>query len=42
VGKQYVKVNGAWVQVYPVDTWHDWVWYGIAIVLVAIIGIWMC
>ena len=38
--KQYVKIDGKWVRVYPADTWLSWVSYGAAFVLVcATVGI---
>ena len=40
--KAYVMIDGMWVQVYPADTWHSWVLYGVAFVLVcATVGIWL-
>lgn len=40
--KCYVKRDGMWVQVYPQDTWMDWVRYGAAFCLfAATVGIWL-
>ena len=40
--KAYVKVDGMWVQVYPVDTWQSWVLYSAAfLAFCATVGIWL-
>lgn len=33
MSKQYVKMDGVWVEVYRKETWRDWAYYGVALVL---------